>query len=256
MSPSEDVNMRAWWKTLDDTSLYPELPSSLESLAGLLRAHPVDGIIGFSQGACTAMMLTALCEGTPERLAALRRQGAPVDLIHPPQVPFKFTIACCGFSGNPTYYSGFYEPKISTPSLHLIADWDTMVVPEQSARLVQACLDPTVVRHRGGHHVPTDLRHLKIISDFISDACAAADRAPLPPVRYFNVSLAKENNDAGVEGMFKCAGSVSYGGAAELASGLITPPLSTSSEGSKVSSRNRWQWKRTKTITQVQRRVC
>lgn len=254
ISPAGDVNMRAWWKTLDDTSLYPELPSSLASLAELLRSDPVDGIIGFSQGACTAMMLTALCEGTMDRSAALRKQGAPIDLIDPPQAPFKFAIACCGFSGNPEFYSGFYEPKIETPNLHLIANWDTMVAPEQSARLVQACVKPKVVGHKGGHHVPMDKRHLGVISDFIGEACAVeSECTSLPLARYLKERCAgREFVAAGEDGAVFMAKNFTL----DMRSGMMTPPLSLDSEVSKAPSRNvRWQWKRTRTVCRVRRRI-
>ena len=256
-----DVGMRAWWRTLDDTSLnpngviYPELPSSLASLAELLRADPVDGIIGFSQGACVAMMLTALCEGTLERSAALRKQGAPIDLISPPQAPFKFAIACCGFRGNPAYYSGFYEPEIKTPSLHLIGDWDTMVPPERSVTLAEECAKSKVVRHRGGHHVPTDTRHLNIMSEFVGDACATKACTSLPMARFLKESSARGAYNAKDGGLSDSDMPMAQDGKVEIASGLMTPPLSLKSVESKAPSRSRWQWTRARTVCRVRQRV-
>ncbi|KAK5692690.1 hypothetical protein LTR97_011004 [Elasticomyces elasticus] len=163
---------RAWFRRLDTVSRYEELDSSLEHLCTYVKTHgPVDGVIGFSQGAAMAMMLASLCEASinPGRVEALRSQGSPVNL-EPPQGPLKFAIACAGFCGTAAYYSGFYGPKIVTPSLHVIADVDTMVSAEHTAELMQACSNPQVVYHPAAHYLPRDGRALDTISDFIAES--------------------------------------------------------------------------------------
>ena len=66
-----EMDFRAWWKELDTVSRYSTLHQSLKVLTGMLRKNPVDGVIGFSQGATLATMLAALCEGSSDRLEAL-----------------------------------------------------------------------------------------------------------------------------------------------------------------------------------------
>lgn len=176
-SELEDVDIRAWYRLLDFHIQHEHLYRSLEYLCAYIKEHgPVDGIVGFSQGAALAMMLTALCEGTPERLTALSLQGSPLSM-EPPQSPFKFAVTCCGFQGAVQFYNGFYNPKIATPSLHVVAEFDTMVSAERSAKLADACEDATVVHFRGTHHVPTDRNSLYEIARFIGNTCAATDLA-------------------------------------------------------------------------------
>lgn len=125
------------------------------------------------------MMLTALCEGTPERMAALARQESPF-VLAPPQAPFKFAVSCCGFQGATKYYNGFYNPKISTPSLHVVAEFDTIVSAERSTKLADACEDASIVHFRGTHHVPTDKASLYEMARFIANACS--DKSMPSPV--------------------------------------------------------------------------
>ncbi|KAK3638064.1 hypothetical protein LTR56_013274 [Elasticomyces elasticus] len=173
---------RAWFRRLDTVSRYEELDSSLEYLCAYVREHgPVDGVIGFSQGAAIAMMLASLCEASinPGRVGALRSQGSPIHLA-PPQGPLKFVIACAGFCGTAAYYSGFYNPKIVTPSLHVIADLDTMVSAEHTSELMQACSNPQVVNHPAAHYLPRDGRNLNAIAEFIAESMPTTCVLPHP----------------------------------------------------------------------------
>lgn len=45
-------------------------------------------------------------------------------------------------------------PGITTPTLHFLGSLDTVVEESRSTGLVDRCVDPVVVRHPGGHHVP------------------------------------------------------------------------------------------------------
>ncbi|EME43368.1 hypothetical protein DOTSEDRAFT_72694 [Dothistroma septosporum NZE10] len=176
----EEVDIYAWWRVLEFHIEHEHLYQSIEYLCDYLTEHgPVDGIVGFSQGAAVAMMLTALCEGTPGRIAALAGQAAPF-VVAPPQAPFKFAVSCCGFQGATKYYNGFYNPKISTPSLHVVAEFDTMVSAERSTSLADACEDASIVHFRGTHHVPTDKASLYEMARFIANACS--DKSTPSPV--------------------------------------------------------------------------
>lgn len=175
----DDVDIFAWWRVLDFEIRHEHLYKSLTYLSDYLKEHgPVDGIVGFSQGAAVAMMLTAICEDTPERRMALAAQGAPLS-IPAPQSPFKFAIACCGFQNALRYYDGFYSPRIATPSLHVVAEFDTMVSAEQSISLAEACTDATIIHFRGTHHVPTDRATLHRMASFIADSCSRRAVVPL-----------------------------------------------------------------------------
>ncbi|KAF7190839.1 Dihydrofolate reductase [Pseudocercospora fuligena] len=170
--PSDDIDMRAWWTRLEFHVQLEQLYNSLEYLCKYLKeSGPVDGVLGFSQGASIAAMLTALCEGSirPERVEALANQGLPL-FIPPPQAPFKFAVLCSGFKNAPQFYAGFFSPKISTPTMHVIAEWDHMVSAEQSAALIDDCEDAVVIRHYGTHATPTDKNSMYEMSRFMGNA--------------------------------------------------------------------------------------
>lgn len=130
----------------------------------------IDGVIGFSQGGAMAMMIASLCEGqtNPKRLEALANQ--PVSMtFEPPQGPMKFAVSMSGFRGRTDRYDGFYNPIITTPAMCVIADLDTMIDEEISIRLVGSIAGPEVIRHSGGHYVPTDKKSINKVSGFIRD---------------------------------------------------------------------------------------
>ncbi|EME81080.1 uncharacterized protein MYCFIDRAFT_23150, partial [Pseudocercospora fijiensis CIRAD86] len=153
--PSEDIDMRAWWTRLEFHVQLEQLYNSLEYLCKYLKeSGPVDGVLGFSQGASIAAMLTALCEGS----------------VRPERAPFKFAVLCSGFKNAPQFYAGFFSPKISTPTMHVIAEWDHMVSAEQSAALIDDCEDSVVIRHYGTHATPTDKNSMYEMSRFMGNA--------------------------------------------------------------------------------------
>lgn len=164
-----DMNLRRWWKNLDNVNQYKGLLRSLEVLAAMLRENPFDGIIGFSQGATLATMLAALCEGGSTRLRALAEQGEPV-LIARPQHPFKFALLSCGYKGTEKYYSGFYSPRLTTPILFDVATLDHMVEPSQSDEWVSVCARGQKIVRQGGHWFPTNEKSLSSMASFALQA--------------------------------------------------------------------------------------
>ena len=161
------TDLHGWWKNLDIVSPYNELDMALLYLTDYIAQEgPFDGVVGFSQGAAIAFMLASLCESTPARAAALAAQAAPVS-CSAPQKPFTFAIAVSGFRGSLPYYDGFYEPKIATPSLHVVANWDTVLDERGPAMLVSACEGARVVRHPGAHVFPSCGSALRRMLDFV-----------------------------------------------------------------------------------------
>ncbi|KAI7906983.1 serine hydrolase-domain-containing protein [Cokeromyces recurvatus] len=111
----------------------------------LLKEGPFDGILGFSQGACFAALLTEMLEN---------RSSFP-ELISPEfnHAPFKFSILVAGFK--PTMQEATNvllnkESKVKTPSMHFIGDLDTLVLPEAMMSLTEAFENPKIFRHSGG----------------------------------------------------------------------------------------------------------
>jgi len=168
---TEDIDMYAWWRSLDFEQRHDQLEPSMAYLSDYVKSHgPVDGVVGFSQGAAMATMFAPLCEGTQERLAALALQGSPT-FCQPPQHPLKFLISCCGFQTSSTYYAGFYTPRLTTPSLHFVAEFDTMVSEARTTALADACENARSIRFRGSHYVPSDRATLRDMAAFIANTC-------------------------------------------------------------------------------------
>ena len=157
-------------------SKYDELDASIDYLSEYIQQYgPFDGIIGFSQGAVMTMVLTALCEaGTlPGRAEALLQQPVPIRQAAP-QAPFKFTISISGYKASERLYSGCFEPRINTPSLHILAELDTMVENSDSIDLVNVCVDAKVITHVAGHVVPTSSTVLRQMADFVQDCSSSS----------------------------------------------------------------------------------
>ncbi|KAG1469671.1 hypothetical protein G6F56_003122 [Rhizopus delemar] len=145
----------AWWHPYknDDNNLtsdgyYRGFKESIEYLKDVLQKQgPFDGIFGFSQGACLAGVMLVALEN---------RKALPLlkDLDHP---DFKFGMLAAGFKpSSQKATQGFWEHKISTPTLHMIGMEDTLIPPELQQTLVDQCVDPVVIRHAGGHVVPSN----------------------------------------------------------------------------------------------------
>lgn len=168
------MNLCAWWRNLDTVNRYEGLAQSLDVLAAMLRKDPVDGIIGFSQGATLATMLVSLCEGNPARTTALAEQGEPCHLA-PPQSPFKFALLSCGYKGTDKYYNGFYAPRLTTPILFDTATLDHMVAPALTeAWVAVGSSNCEVVSRLGGHWFPNDNKTTLAMASFATKNCLAA----------------------------------------------------------------------------------
>ncbi|KAG1309341.1 hypothetical protein G6F64_005388 [Rhizopus arrhizus] len=108
------------------------------------KQGPFDGILGFSQGASFAAILTELLE-----------KSSPGFDHH---APFKFSVIVSGFK--PTMQEATNsmltkEHKLKTPSLHYIGDLDTLVLPEKMFLLTEVFENPVIFHHSGGYESPT-----------------------------------------------------------------------------------------------------
>ncbi|KAI8645843.1 serine hydrolase FSH [Parasitella parasitica] len=128
----------------------------------LIKEGPFDGIMGFSQGACFAALLTELLED---------RSYFP-DLISPTfgHPPFKFSIIVAGFKPTMQEATNIMlnkSKKVKTPSMHFIGDLDTLVLPEAMISLAETFENPNVFRHPGGHYLPSNPTSRKELNKFI-----------------------------------------------------------------------------------------
>jgi len=182
-SDSEDMQAYGWWRRSDtsDPPEYVGLENGLEVVSKILASEgPFDGVMGFSQGAGLAAMVTSLLEGESRQKAfqnqqsnsslAIEYPSSFAKLNHP---PLKFAIFYCGFVAPGERYTGFYEPHISTPSCNFIGSLDSVVDESRTQALVDACGGSSktqVLVHPGGHFVPSAKQYLNAIVSFIKNA--------------------------------------------------------------------------------------
>ncbi|XP_063148685.1 esterase OVCA2 [Candoia aspera] len=118
---------RGWW-----LGAAPEPEPALRTVAqALAERGPVDGLLGFSQGAALAGML-----------CALRQRGDA-------RFPFRFAVLVAGFRG-PEVGAG----PLLLPSLHVFGEADRVVPAAESRALAARFAEPALLAHAGGHFVP------------------------------------------------------------------------------------------------------
>lgn len=190
-SGDEDSEPEAygWWRR-SNTAEPPEyvgLDEGLSVVADTLNKEgPFDGVMGFSQGAALAAMVTSMLEGEPRKEAFKTTQSKSklaipyplpfAKLSHP---PLKFCVLYAGFIAPGDRYAAFYEPVISTPTCHFIGSLDTVVEEARTDRLVEVSggeENVTRVVHPGGHFVPNNRQYLDAVVAFIKAKTTEPDK--------------------------------------------------------------------------------
>ncbi|PRT55578.1 Dihydrofolate reductase [Wickerhamiella sorbophila] len=153
-------DMLSWWPTNEHDPKYYKLGDAFQTIKDAVEtAGPFEGVLGFSQGAGLAAVVT---RHLPELVPS-----------HP---PLKFAVLYSGFKLKPEEYAHFYDPKLSTPSLHVIGTLDTIVSEERSMALYDACENPQILKHPGGHYVPSQKPVVEAVMAFIKST-----ESPLSP---------------------------------------------------------------------------
>jgi len=142
---------RSWYEPSEDLSTYTGHMESVKAIRDLLAAQvvPFDGVLGFSQGGAVAGLVVALLERPLQFPEFLVDGKAP----HP---PLRFGIYISGFKPvEITLAPAFKGGKLKTPSLHVIGRNDVIVEDLRSITLIDACENPRVEWHEGGHFIPS-----------------------------------------------------------------------------------------------------
>ena len=125
-----DPMRRAWWRGHSGQDEYVGWPQSRDALLELWECGRFDGVLGFSQGAAAAAMICA--EMRPS-----------------------FGIFVSGFVPRDHEAAALLLAGSGMPTLHIIGQSDTLVVPERSHALAALFDRAVVVEHQGGHMVPS-----------------------------------------------------------------------------------------------------
>ncbi|KAI5204056.1 hypothetical protein AUEXF2481DRAFT_8148 [Aureobasidium subglaciale EXF-2481] len=177
----EDAN--GWWKLCPRGEPQQGFSIGLSSIAKILQQQgPFDGIMGFSQGAAFAAMITSLLEPSRAQAFANVKGGIAfpssfAELTHP---PLTFCVCFSGLLNKCPAYTAFYEPRIQTPVLHVLGSMDTIVEESESLALAERCEGGGkggVVRHTGTHTVPSSERDIAAVIQFIRNVYAGEGNA-------------------------------------------------------------------------------
>lgn len=153
---------RAWWRSTDE-GCYRDIDQTWTVLSEeMAKLNHIDGVIGFSQGACLAALIAAAFEAP----SLLPKFNIPRD--HP---PLKFAVAFSGFrSRDPDHQPLFkdFEGGIRTPVLSILGRADQIVDENKSMTLVRACRNTRIEWHPGGHVIPSQANWRNFLRDFIA----------------------------------------------------------------------------------------
>lgn len=140
---ANDFNLRGWFVTEPDGVNF-DIGPALQAVRDIIKEKgPFDGIVGFSQGAALAQLIT--------------------NCFHDPAVlnnpyPLKFAIYVSGFIVKSHEVRDRYlARKIKVPNLSVVGEWDTVVASEKSRAFVERYVEPgsgAVLQHGGAHSVP------------------------------------------------------------------------------------------------------
>lgn len=166
---------RAWWFARDADPAKNEpggfhgLEKSLDFLGDLIeKTGPVHAIWGFSQGACFAGMLMSLLSNQQREHPFRRRIPSSQPM---PSAGVFFS----GFRARFSQYDSAYAFGIDVPTLHIIGAEDTIVTPERSETLVKICRGARLLKHKGGHDIPTSEKDQQAIVDFLREKVHTAN---------------------------------------------------------------------------------
>jgi len=128
-----------------------------------MQSAPFDGVFGFSQGAALTSLLVGL--RNPREAEA--------------GVSFDFAIMVGGFASNDGRHAEIYQrkAKYGLPSVHIIGKSDFVVPNGRSDHLASLFKDPLIIRHSGGHVVPSDPQVRNSVATFLQERARDADQA-------------------------------------------------------------------------------
>ncbi|KAF8161416.1 serine hydrolase FSH [Crassisporium funariophilum] len=161
-----ELALRAWWKANKERNKSTGLQESIMAIKEVLVGQTFDGVLGFSQGAAFAAIISALLERPHLNPDFLVDGEAP----HP---PLKFCVAVSGFRLMDPICDPLFSPSYATPTLHVLGKTDVVVVEERSQQLVAVSANARVEEHDGGHFVPSKGSWRKFLNNYMRDPSAS-----------------------------------------------------------------------------------
>ena len=176
----QEFDCWAWWRKDEASGEYRFFDEGMVTIAAAIKeAGGVDGVCGFSQGGAATGIVTAALE--PGRSPPEGPEGDWARQLREANdgKPLKFAVPYSGFFPPVDKLRWCFEPKITTPTLHILGSLDTVVDESRSQGLIDRCEDPLVVVHPGGHHVPVSKEWVMPLAGFIKQHAEEKPQAGL-----------------------------------------------------------------------------
>lgn len=152
-----ELDAYGWFLHDEEPGLLRGFEDGMRAIADAIEeAGGVDGVLGFSQGGAVAALVAAALE-VDRPLPEDEAQRSWVKRLREANggKPLKFCIVYSGFVTRPGAQLGWlYEGTIKTPSCHFFGSMDTVVEESRCRGLTEQFVEPDVIVHPGGHHVP------------------------------------------------------------------------------------------------------
>ncbi|KAM0749058.1 FSH1-domain-containing protein [Meredithblackwellia eburnea MCA 4105] len=161
---------RGWWTMRGEAGRrsYNHFDEFFQFIREILEKQgPFDGVLGFSQGAGAAAVITGLLE---------KPQLNPIfeNINH---APFKFCIIAAGFEMLDPRAKVVFEEPLITPSLHIIGQTDALVTNDRSIALSKQFVNSRVEFHDGGHFIPSKTPWRNFLKSYIEVFIRAEEAA-------------------------------------------------------------------------------
>ena len=177
------IESYGWWRRSNtaDPPEYVGIENGLQVVAETLESEgPFDGVMGFSQGAAFAAVVSSLLEGKRRKQAFDHFQNQSKMAVAFPEMfaksqhpPMKFCVSYSGFIAPGARYTALYEPTIDTPSCHFIGSLDSVMEESRCRALLEAFggeRKAQLVFHPGGHFTPSAKPYLAALEAFIRNS--------------------------------------------------------------------------------------
>ncbi len=142
------------WYRADEQKppLYHQIETTLDYLSDYFLAYgPIEGVIGWSQGAVMTAILTALRQSEPKR-----------------HFDFNWAILCGGFLPGDPRYRPMFEPPLKLPTLHVSGTQESDFMKQQATKMCAAFMDAERLDTPCGHIMPVQYPdYMDRIADWI-----------------------------------------------------------------------------------------
>lgn len=127
-------------------------------------------------GAACATLLVALL-ADPTRHAVFAKPGG----VNWPPKQFKFAVLASGYLPRDVRVQEWFRGRLEVPSLHVLGTGDAIICTDESLKLAATYSNTRIVRHPGGHFIPTTPTWRIFFNDYFEAWMAKEQEECSPP---------------------------------------------------------------------------